>query len=296
MKTMHIAIAAMLVAAPTLAGYKITIKNATESDARGRTGQSPAPAANSTICMSTAGEKARIDFLEGQMPGPNEGGYLLTRDAGKTFYMVSPKDKTYTKWDMEAMMGMAGAMGNFMKMQISDPKVEKLLDEPGQPILGYPTRHYKFRTSYRMSMTVMGFKNETTIAKEDETWASPKLDIATLGAWFSKAPRTRNAELDKLIEAEKSKMTGLPLKMLSVQTSTDGNGKTTTTSTSMAVTDISSVADVDAEIPADYKEVSLFEAGAGEAAGEQPAQRPARKGVPKLDFGSLMKKAMESTE
>jgi hypothetical protein len=281
-------------AGQALAGYQLTLKTVSEGDGKGRQAQG----GNSTMVMASEAEKARVEFTEGHGPVAGEGGYLLTKDAGKTFYMVSPKEKTYTKWDMEAMMGLAGAMGGMMKMQISDPKVEMLLDEAGEAILGYPTRHYKFRTAYRMSMSVMGFKNEMTITREEESWTTTRLDISALGAWFSKMPQTQNPEMDKLIQAEKGKMKGLPLKTLAVQTTTDSQGKTTVTKSSMSVTEIKKIGsgDVAFDIPETYKEVSLFQAaGQEEESGEKPAARK-RQAPPKFDFGSIMKKAMESAE
>jgi len=295
-KSIVVVIAAGMWAGQALAGYQLTIKTVSEGDGKGRHAQ--AQGGNNTMVMATDADKGRVEFTEGHGPIPGSGGYLVTKDAGKTFYMVSPKDKTYTKWDMEAMMGMAGAMGGMMKMQISDPKIEKLLDEVGEPILGYPTRHYKFRTAYRMSMTVMGFKNDMTIDKEEETWTTTKLDISTLGAWFSKMPKTQNAEFDKLIQAEKGKMIGLPLKTLSVTSTTDGQGKTTVTRMSMNVTDVKKIGagDVAVEIPEDYKEIDMFQAAGQGQDDESGEKRPPhkRQAPQNFDFNSIMKKAMES--
>lgn len=294
-KVFLIVSASVLLVSQAHAGYQITMKSTTEADRQPRNAN--AQNANTTLRMTTANDKARIDFVEGQMPGVSDDGYLITKDSGKTFYMVSTKEKTYMKWDMESMMGMAGAVGNMMKMKVSDPKVEKLLDEAGQPILGYPTRHYKFRTSYHMSMAVMGFKNEMTINKEDETWTTTKLNIAAIGAWFNKAPKTQNAEMDKLIEASKGTMSGVPLKMLSVQTSTDSQGKTTISRTSMNVTEIKNVSDVSVDIPSDYKEIDLFGGANDQDASESKNPRSQHKAsAPKFDFGNMMKKAMESVE
>ncbi len=284
---------ATLMATRALAGLEITMKTVTEGDpsARGRNQDG-----NILTRMTADGEKARIDFVEGAAKGTAEGGYLITRDAGKTFYMVSPKDKTYMKWDTEAMMGMAGAMGGMMKMQVTDPRMEKLLDEAGPAILGHPTRHYKFRTSYQMSMSVMGFKNQMSVVKEDETWATTKLDISAFNAWMNKTPKTQNAELDKLIALEKEKMTGMPLKTLSVQTTTDGQGKATVNRTSMEVTGIRDVSGVPVEIPADYKEVNLLEAAAEAQEAEETRPEPPKRAMPKINFGSMMKKALESAQ
>lgn len=285
--------AVLLIACQVQAGFQLTMKSVIDGDKQ--TGRNQPQGGNSTVRMTTAGDKARIDFMEGGIQGQDDGGYLVTKDAGRTFYLVSPKEKTYMKWDMESMMGMAGAMGNMMKMQVSDPKVEKILDQASQPILGYPTRHYKFRTSYHMSMTVMGFKNEMDITREEETWTTTKLDVSAVSAWFKQAPKTQNAEMDKLIEAEKSKMTGVPLKTVSVQTSTDRQGKATVTRSSMEVTEINKVDNVDVDIPADYQEMDLF-GGAGQEEPRGKAGNQGRTAPGKIDFGGLMRKAMESAK
>ena len=292
-KTMLLMMAAGLLAGQALAGYQITMKSVSEGDRKGRQGQ--AGMQNNTVVMSADGEKARIDFTEGHGPVAGKGGYLITQDAGRTFFMVSPKDKTYMKWDMEAMMGLAGAMGGMMKMQISDPKVERILDEAGEPILDYPTRHYKFRTAYRMAMNVMGFKNEMTIDRQEEVWSTTSLDVSAVGAWVNNMPKTQNEELDKLIKAEKGKMTGVPLKMLSIQTSTDSQGKVSVVRTSMNVTGIRKIgaSEVSVKIPEDYKEVNLFPA-AGQDGEQQDPGASRRQAPPKIDFGSMMKKALES--
>lgn len=278
----------------SFAGYQITVKSTTDAGSHGKKGQDA-----NVVQMTTDSNKARMDFIEGQNPGAEKGSYILTQDGGKTFIMVMPKDKTYMKWDMDSMMGMAGAMGSMMQMKITDPKVETLLDEAGESLLGYPTRHYKFHTSYQMSMTVMGFKKESAISKDEEVWTTTKLDLSTLGAWAGKMPKTNNEDFDKLIKAEKGKMKGVPLKSLSVQTSTDSQGKATINKTGMEVTEIKTVGANAAslEIPADFQEMSL-PMSAGNEDEEQPKgnAKPKKSAQPKLDFGALMKQAMEQAK
>jgi hypothetical protein len=287
-----ITLLATIWASQSFAGYQITVKNSDGAGSHGKKNQEV-----NVVKMTTDSGKARIDFTEGQAPGAEKGSYLLTKDNGQTFLMVIPENKTYMKWDMDAMMGIAGAMGNMMQMKITDPKVETLLDEAGESILGYPTRHYKLRTSYRLSMTVMGFKNESTISKDEETWSTTKLDLAALGAWVGKVPKTKNESLDQLIQNEKSKVKGFPLKMLSTETATDSQGKTTTSKSSMEVTEIKTVGanNVSFEVPADYQEMSLPMTGGNEE--EQPkSSSKSKRTKPKLDFGALMKQAMEQAQ
>lgn len=273
-------------------GQQITVKN-TSANPQSKSGQE-----TTVVKMVSDSGKARIDFTEGQAPGADKGSYLLTQDSGKSFIMVLPKDKTYMKWDMDSMMNMAGAMGNMMQMKITDPKINTILDEAGPAVLGYPTRHYKIQTSYRISMSIMGFKNESNLSKEEEIWATTQLDLSVFDSWVRKTPKTKNESLDQLIAAEKNKIKGFPLKMLSTETTTDGQGKATVTRSSMEVTEIKSISAgaISFDIPADYQEMSLpMRAGIEE---EQPKSEsaPAKKAKSKFDFGSLMKQALDQVQ
>ena len=264
---------AALVASPAHAGMRYTIRNTFDGAGRGGPG-------NSTVQMTTDGQKARIAFTQGSPVG--KGGYLVTQDGARTLTLVSPEDKTYMSWDMNAMMGMVGAMSAMMKMEVTDPKIEKLLDEPGPAILGYPTRHYKFRTAYAMSMTVMGFSSSTSVVREEESWTTTQLDTAALGHWIKQAPKTLNDSLDKLIRAEMDQMQGMPLKMLAVQTTTDNNGKVQTIKTVTEVTEIQELTPEPAafEIPAGYRETKM---DAGTAKGNDAGTDAAiPAGIPNL--------------
>ena len=176
--------------------------------------------------------------------------------------------------------------------------VQMVLDEAGPTLLGYPTRHYMFRTSYRVSMNVMGFKNESSVSKDEESWTTTKLNLSVLGAWAGKMPKTSNEDLDQLIQAEKGKMKGIPLKTLSIQTTTDSQGKASVLKSSMEVTEIKKVgADaVSFDVPSDYQEMSLPMSGGNDEDQTKGHSKSKRSSPPKLDFGDLMKKAMEQAQ
>jgi len=277
----------------SFAGYQITIQSTSDAAHHGKKGPD-----NNIVQMTTDSSKARIDFKEGAAPGAENGSYLLSQDNGKTFVMVLPKDKTYMKWDMDSMINMAGAMGNMMQMKVMDPLIETVLDEAGPPLLGYPTRHYKIHSSYRMSMSVMGFKNESSIVKDEETWTTTKLDLASLGIWAGKTPKTNNEGLDQLIQAEKAKMKGIPLKAICIQTTLDSQGKTNIVKSIMEVTEIKTVGSdaVTFEIPEDYKEMSLPMFSGNDEEQSNGHSKFSKASQPKFDFGGLMKKALEQAK
>src|SRR5258705_13889356 len=120
--------AALFVAAvPAFAGihYKSTTKS---DDARGHSSEMQ-------VEGWVAGDKARVEFKDSTNPNPAtpKGTYLLTKDGGKTLFLVNPEEKTYAVWDLNAMLGTVGnvmnGMGALLKIQFSEPKVEKLTDE-----------------------------------------------------------------------------------------------------------------------------------------------------------------------
>ena len=218
-----------------------------------------------------AGDKAKVEFKEATNGNPftQKGTYILSKDGGKTLYLVNPAEKTYAVWDLRGMLGAAGAVmngiGPLLKVQFSEPQVEKLAEDDGGTLLGLPIRHYKYRTSYTMTMRVLGRANVNDVVTEQDFWTTTKLGDAGLSVWLrSEPPRTGNVELDKLLTADRYKMQGFPLKTVTVSTSTDKKkGRTNTTRTSMEVTQLDASAAVPAsafEIPSGYKETQILPA------------------------------------
>lgn len=220
-----------------------------------------------------AGDKARVEFKESANPMAKAGGWLLTRDGGKTMYMVDPEEKTYAEWDLQAMLGVAGAvmngMGPLLKIEFSTPKVETLTDEAGPTLLGLPTRHYRYRTSYTTKVRVLGMANEASVVSDQEIWTTDKLSDLALGVWLrNDPPKTGNEQFDKLLAAEMGKTQGFPLKSVTVSTTTQKKGnKQSVSKTTLEVTQLDTNATVPGtsfDIPAGYKEVEMTPVAEGE--------------------------------
>lgn len=220
------------------------------------------------------GDRGKVEFIESGNPIMPAGSYLISKDGGKAVFLVNPKEKTYAKFDMEGMMQMAGGAMKMMNMKFSDPVVEKLGEELNGLVANLPTIHYRFRTSYSMSMNFMGMKSSTKVVKEEEIWSAPRLVEMALGIWFRKTPpKFGDPSLDNLVKAEMETIQGYPLKRVSVQTSTNEKGKTEVTKMTMETTSLE-MALVPAstfEIPAGYTETDLFGGKGGEGKdGENP--------------------------
>jgi hypothetical protein len=260
--TLSLLSAALLLAAvPCFAG--IHYKSVTRTEAEG------AKARNGDVRAEgwVAGEKAKVAFLESNgNPMAQQGTYIVTKDGGKTLYLVNPKDKTYAEWSLQGLLGTVGAimngMGPLLKVQFSDLKASKVAEEDGGTVLGVSTRHYKFHTTYTMSIKVFGLGNTANVVSDQDVWATTRLTDIGLGVWLrAEPPRTGNAEFDKLLAAQAGKYEGFPLKVVTTSTSTQQKGnKSTTSHTTVEVTELDRNASVPAsafEIPAGYKEIQM---------------------------------------
>jgi hypothetical protein len=266
MKKLSVLLVVVLLAfaAQSFAGVVLVAKTTAE-------GGKGAEQQNSVAKSWVSGDNGKTLFEASSSPLTGKGTYIITKDGGKTMYLVNPEDKTYMKWDLDSIMGFAGGAMKMMNMKFSDPKVEPLGEEPDGLIAGIPTVHYRFRTSYTMSMSFMMMKKTTRVVKEEDIWAAPKLVDAALGIWLRKTPpKTGNEDLDGLIKAEMGKVQGFPLKRKTVTTNTDEKGKVETNTVTMEVTELQMVPVPDStfEIPPGYKETSMTGTGEGEGSEE----------------------------
>lgn len=257
-------LASLLAAVPAVAGihYKSTTHMESSAGARGP--------GDVQVEGWVSTDRARIEFHQSGNPITKEGTYLITKDGGKTIFLVNPEEKTYAVWDLKAMMGMVGGMmngmGPLLHLDFTDPKVAKTLDEDGGTVVGLPTRHTHYRTSYTITIKVLGMGNTSDVVTEQDIWSTQRLSDVALGVWLrSEPPRTGNEQLDKLIASGMEKSQGFPLKMVTVTTSTQQKkGRQTTTRSTMEVTELDTsakVADSSFEIPGGYKETQLMPAG-----------------------------------
>ncbi|MCB1055344.1 MAG: DUF4412 domain-containing protein [Acidobacteria bacterium] len=222
------ALSLLLAAAPASAGIYYSAKTHIEAE-----GGQPQ---DMDVEAWVDGPKAKILFRESNNPITPEGSYLLTQDGGENLFLVNPEEKTYTRWDLDALVKSVGsamdAMKGVVSFEISDPEVEKLVDEDGGTLLGLPTRHTRFRTTYSMRMRILGIKRQADTETVQDMWTTTAVDDSALRVWLRKVPAsTGNEQLDKLMKSEMSQVDGLPLKVVAKTTSTSGKKNRTSTST-----------------------------------------------------------------
>jgi hypothetical protein len=230
------------------------------------------------ITAQMEGQSGRMEF-SGSGAMATNGAYMVTKDAGQTMYLVNPTEKTYMKWDINQVFGFAQGFMTAAKAIVSytvtNVVVEQVLEEKGPELQGYPTRHYKVKTSYATETRILGMRRASKVEREDDIWSTAKLIDPAMTMWRSQNRiTTGNEEMDKLLRGEMEKVQGFPLKKVSVSITTPAKGKPETTLTSMEVTEIKQGAIPASafEWPADYTEVSLAQAQSHETTEEQPAK------------------------
>ncbi|HVN76190.1 MAG TPA: DUF4412 domain-containing protein [Thermoanaerobaculaceae bacterium] len=251
---------AAVAATPAWAGLEFTVVSKTE-------GGPGASMGDMVMNAQTEGDQARIEFTETHNPMFGSGSYMLVNAKGE-MTIVNPEKRTYSRLDLAAMMegaeaglGAAAKMG--IKMEVEDPKVEKVLEEPGGDILGYPTTHYRWHTSYTMVVRLpkpIPDRRSPSESTED-IWTTTAISMP---AHAGKALEGMGGgqvmgELKKVSDLAMAKMTGFHLKSITVTPARGGRGGST--KTTMEVTKIHK-ADIPAStfvIPAGYTETDLMQ-------------------------------------
>ena len=242
----------LLAAAPAaLAGIRYTAVTSTEGGGGNQ---------ETTVDAWVDGAAAKVVFRESATPMLEEGSYVVTKDGGKTLYLVNPKEKTYAEWNLDAMLQMVGnmmqAMGPMLNFQVDNVEVKELGSGPGPAMHGLATTHTKFHTTYDMKIKVLGMGRTNHVESDQEIWSTQELGDPALGIWLRKEQPTGFGELDKLVKAEMDKVQGFPLKSVTRTTTTGQKGKREqTTVSTMEVTELDRSASIPAstfEIPEGY--------------------------------------------
>lgn len=166
------------------------------------------------------GSSAKIEFLATDNPVMESGSYLLLQDSGKKIFLVNPQRKSYARFDPQVLgSGMEAMALSGFEMTIEDPKMVKLLEEPGMELLGRPTTHYRFRTTYTSVLSMaMGMKTTQTNDVVEDLWTAPAIEVGGTGpnlAGLGGGAGTPQ-ELLQLERKVKATVVGLPLKQVTV--------------------------------------------------------------------------------
>lgn len=164
------------------------------------------------------GLRSRIDFTGGDVYPA--GTYMVSIDGSRSLFFVDPEKKWYTEVNTA---GIATAV-TASNIQIANLKsnIEKVSD--GEVVAGHATEHYKLTITYEITVPYRSLALKQNVRTVIHTWTSPKFGDVGRTA-FSNALRTGNAEVDKLVETETTKVHGLPLRQSVTITMTNATGR-----------------------------------------------------------------------
>jgi hypothetical protein len=212
-----------------------------------------------------SGDRARMEFLQSQLPELETGTYLVSSDGGDNVFLVNPKNKTFEVWDINAMISnmadMMRSMRGEMRVRFEEPKVEKLVEEDGPRIDGMPTRHYRFRTSYKATIDMYDTETVSTVTEED-IWTTTAIKEPGVKIFLDRRMSSGDEQLDRILDREMSKVSGFPLRRLT-STRQETKKQVTETRAEMNVVEVKdlNVSDSMFEVPKGFTEVDPNEPG-----------------------------------
>ncbi len=152
------------------------------------------------------GDQGRIDFIERNARQEQGGLYLMTLDGGKTAVLGDKGTSMCSKWDSAAYFSEMGRLlhkaRRFTKPEITDVKVEKVLEKPGPELLGYATTHVRLVTTAGVKFSVLAKKYQYAIKITDDFWMAPQLAIHPIEQqWINALTSTGFDQLDELLDS-----------------------------------------------------------------------------------------------
>ena len=246
----------LLLAMPAFAG--VTYTSVTKIE----TGIGKSPMSQEMTSRSwVSGGNAKTEVSGAANPLFPSGSYLLKRADNAAMLMVNPGAKTWAVWDpVQMLSGITKAVQSAFR--IEDTKWEKVIEDDGGLVEGFPTTHYHYRFSYTMVVTVAGQDERAPATLDQEFWATEKLSEPGLAAaanyQFVQQLSGFNPEMEQMMRAEVGEMKGFPLRQeWTIRATTDGDKEFT----QKTVTTVRDIQQIDLPesvfvVPADYRQTT----------------------------------------
>lgn len=190
--------------------------------------------------------------------------WWLFKNKEKMMYIINDKEKTIMPMSVDGMLQMAGALGELVKITISDATAS-VEDLGTETVMGLPCKHVRINREYTMVMKIAIIKKTMMIKETRDVWGSREVQgLSEIGAaYLGKDLRTGHEALDDLIQKEAKLMEGVgfPLKTVSKQIQMNKKGKPqgeTTTTTEVLSMETKGLDAAFFELPQGYQTATLF--------------------------------------
>jgi hypothetical protein len=201
MKRLLVTLALVLIAVPCFAAiqYEFMLKNTSDDAAK--------PSSDMTGRATIDGFRTRIEFISGTLYPPNT--YVISTDASGRLYFVDPAKQWYTEVNTAGIATALGASG--IKIENVKATTETLPDR--NRIAGLDTDHYRITINYDITISMKTIPVKQHVQTEIDSWTTMQFgDIPQ--SFLTRSNHTGNAELDQLLDAQSSRVSGFPLRQL----------------------------------------------------------------------------------
>ena len=198
MKRTLLGLAMTLIALPSIAAiqYDYTQKSVTEDEV--------VPTTDLVARATVDGTKTRVEFLSGNLYPP--GTYVISSDGSRLFF-IDPSKKWYTEFNAAGAVSAIGA--NNIKIDNLHSDTKDLGDGP--MIANTATHHYQLTVDYDVTLTLRQIPLKQSVHTVIDNWMTTMYGDLTPNT-FASSMSTGNADVDRLLELETTKMTGFPLR------------------------------------------------------------------------------------
>jgi hypothetical protein len=162
------------------------------------------PTSEFTARATVDGLRSRIEFLSGD--AYPAGTYAVSTDGARHLFFVDPQKQWFTEFNIASAVTAVAATG----LKITNLKADAVKLDDVELVAGVPTEHYQLRISYDISLNYRQIPMTQNVITVIDTRTTTQ--FGDLGAAFGSEFATGNAEVDKLIAAETTKIAGFPLR------------------------------------------------------------------------------------
>ena len=165
--------------------------------------------------MTFDGEKLRVDYLGTTDKRTATTPFLLTLDNGNSWVLGNEGKEQYycTMITMNEFFKTIGDLvtkvDSYTNVKYTDTSVEKILEEDGPTIQGYPTVHVRIKTSSKVKASVLVKTFEFHVEKVDDFWYTKNRQMhPARQSWIAALTNSGYAHLDSLSQQVRSHVKG----------------------------------------------------------------------------------------
>lgn len=226
MKHFPAVFAAMMMASPAFAGVTYNVQSTTSGMRH----------VNIAGKVTVDGPHVRFDVSSGDKMLFADNAVVLSNDGGKTMTVLDPANKTYFELHLDDVLNSTTAAlknlgGGMFKLSFDNPSVTVHDAGNGETLEGFPTHKSVLDAAYDINIDAAGQKLTTKIKMTTESWMTDQLSSEFASFLQTRGLHTGVEPIDKLIEAQRSAISGFPLKQVSTTHVNQGGSDVTMTTT-----------------------------------------------------------------